>query len=149
TGQGFYKKTGQRDEAGNRIILALDLKTLEYKPVVKPRLEAVGLAKKIEAMPKRLTDIFALEDKSGRFVKDLLCGIMAYAANRIPEISDTVYSIDDAMKAGYAWGYGPFEYWDIIGFDNTIDLMRSSGESLPQWVMTMKEKGFASFYKLE
>lgn len=149
TGQGFYKKTDQRDDAGNRIILALDLKTLEYKQAIKPRLEAVGLAKKIESMPKRLQDIFALDDKSGKFIKDLLCGIMAYAANRIPEISDTVYSIDDAMKAGYAWGFGPFEYWDMIGLEHGMNLILSCNESLPEWVLQMHAKGFTSFYKTE
>lgn len=149
SGQGFYKKTNERDEKGARIILALDLKTLEYKPAIKPRLEAVGIAKKVELMPKRLIDIIDNEDKSCRFLKDLLLGIMAYSANRIPEISDTIYSIDDAMKAGYAWGYGPFEYWDMIGLQKGIDLIKSSGDHLPNWVGEMASKGIASFYKIE
>jgi 3-hydroxyacyl-CoA dehydrogenase len=149
SGQGFYKKTNERDESGNRIILALDLKTLEYKPAIKPRLEAVGIAKKVEMMPKRLLDIFENQDKSCRFIKDLLCGIMAYAANRIPEISDNIYSIDDAMKSGYAWGYGAFEYWDMIGFEKGIDFIDSCGEKLPDWINKMKSSGFSSFYKIE
>lgn len=149
SGQGFYKKTDQRDEAGNRIILALDLKTLEYKPAVKPRLEAVGIAKKIELMPKRLSEIMASEDKSCLFLKDLLCGIMAYAANRVPEISETIYSIDDAMKSGYAWGYGPFEYWDMLGFENAKQIILSRGETLPSWVDDMSARGMTSFYTIQ
>lgn len=149
SGQGFYKKTSQRDEAGNRIILALDLKTLEYKPTIKPRLEAVAISKKVELMPKRLQDIFVNEDKSCQFIKNLLCGIMAYSANRIPEISDNVYSIDDAMKAGYAWGYGPFEYWDMIGLENGIQYIESCGEKLPAWINTLRSKEISSFYKIE
>jgi 3-hydroxyacyl-CoA dehydrogenase len=148
SGQGFYKKTNERDASGSRVILALDLKTLEYKPAVKPRLEAVGIAKKIELMPKRLSDIMVNEDKSCLFLRDLLCGIMAYAANRIPEISDTIYSIDDAMKAGYAWGYGPFEYWDMLGFDQAKSLINKTGEILPSWISDMEGAGCSSFYRI-
>jgi 3-hydroxyacyl-CoA dehydrogenase len=79
----------------------------------------------------------------------MLCGIMVYAANRIPEISDNVYSIDNAMKAGYAWSYGPFEYWDMIGLAEGIALAKSLGESIPAWVETMSVNGVTSFYKSE
>ena len=109
SGQGFYKKTDQRDDKGGRIILALDLNTLEYKPSQKPILPVVGIAKKVEIMDKRIKEIIASDEKSGNFVRDLLLGILTYASNRIPEISDNIYSIDNAMKAGYAWTYGPFD----------------------------------------
>ncbi len=146
SGQGFYKKTEQRDEKGGRIILALDLHTLEYKPAQKTMIPVVGIAKKVELMDKRLKEIMASDDKSGQFVKDLLCGMMVYAANRIPEISDNVYSIDNAMKAGYAWGYGPFEYWDMIGIEETATMATSLGESVPNWINDMIAKGIRSFY---
>jgi len=149
SGQGFYKKTDQRDEKGQRIILALDLNTLEYKPASKPMIAAVGLAKKIELMPKRISEIMALEDKSGYFVRDLLSGIIAYASNRMFEISDVIYSIDDAMKAGYAWGYGPFEYWDMIGIQKGVDIATAQGEVLPTWVSELIADGITSFYKVE
>jgi 3-hydroxyacyl-CoA dehydrogenase len=29
--------------------------------------------------------------------------MFAYVSNRIPEISDELYKIDDAMKAGFGW----------------------------------------------
>jgi 3-hydroxyacyl-CoA dehydrogenase len=149
SGQGFYKKTDQRDDKGGRIILALDLNTLEYKPTQKAMIPVVGIAKKVEIMDKRIKEMMASEDNSGYFVRDMLCGIMVYAANRIPEISDNVYSIDNAMKAGYAWSYGPFEYWDMIGLSEGISLVKSLGESVPAWVESMVANGVTSFYKSE
>lgn len=148
SGQGFYKKTEERDAQGKRVILALDLNTLEYRPVQKSMLAAVGLAKKVEIMPRRLFEIFNLQDSSGNFVKELLCGIMAYAANRIPEITDHVYSIDDAMKSGYAWGYGPFEYWDMLGIREGAEFLKSSGENIPLWIETMIREGINTFYRV-
>lgn len=149
SGQGFYKKTDQRDEKGGRIILALDLQTLEYKPAQKAMIPVVGIAKKVEIMDKRIREMMASDEKSGHFVRDMLCGIMVYAANRIPEISDNVYSIDNAMKAGYAWSYGPFEYWDMIGLNEGIQIAKSLGESIPAWVEKMADEGVTSFYKSE
>lgn len=149
TGQGFYKKTDERDEKGNRIILALDLNTLEYKPTQKSVIPVVGIAKKIEIMDKRIKEMIASDENSGYFVRDYMCGLIAYAANRIFEITDDIHSIDDAMKAGYAWAYGPFEYWDMIGLAHGADLARSLGESLPAWVDEMIADGVTSFYKTE
>ncbi|MCB9308759.1 MAG: enoyl-CoA hydratase/isomerase family protein [Lewinellaceae bacterium] len=149
TGQGFYKKTEEKDANGKRVILALDLDTLEYRPMEKPMLPAVGISKKVEIMSKRLQDIIELEDSSGKFIRDLIIGIIAYSANRIPEISDQIYSIDDAMKAGYAWGYGPFEYWDLIGFHKVRNLASELGESIPSWIDEMDAAGFSTFYKRE
>lgn len=146
SGQGFYKKTDQRDEKGGRIILVLDLETLEYRPMIKPNLAVVGIAKKVEIMDKRLKEMTSSDERSGYFVRDLLCGIMIYAANRIPEISDNIYSIDDAMKAGYAWSFGPFEYWDMLGMENVISLANELGEKLPMWITQMVDQGVHSFY---
>lgn len=149
SGHGFYKKTAERDENGKSIILALDLNTLEYKPVQKPRIPVVGIAKKVEIMDKRLADMMASDENSGYFVRDFMAGLITYAANRIPEISDNIYSIDDAMKAGYAWTYGPFEFWDMIGLQKGADLAKSLGENMPKWVDDLLAKGVASFYKSE
>jgi 3-hydroxyacyl-CoA dehydrogenase len=72
-----------------------------------------------------------------------------YAANRIPEIADHLYSIDDAMRAGFAWDYGPFQYWDIIGLEKGIKAIEEAGYSLPEWILTMRDKGFSSFYSTD
>lgn len=149
SGQGFYKKTKEKDEKGKTIILELDLKTLEYRPSIKSLLPVVGIAKKVEIMDKRIEEMMASDENSGYFVRDLLLGIMAYAANRIPEISDKIYSLDDAMKAGYAWTYGPFEFWDWVGLKKGIDLAKALGETLPQWLLDLPAKGIDSFYRIQ
>lgn len=149
SGQGYYKKTNERDENGQRIILALDLDTLEYRPQAKIRTETLGIAKKIELMDKRLAAMIDSSDNGGQFLKEYFLGLFAYAANRIPEISDTIYAIDDAMKAGYAWGYGPFEYWDMLGVENAKEMAVEAGEAIPTWVEEMIDSGFDSFYQMQ
>lgn len=149
SGQGYYKKTSQRDENGKAIIHALDLKTLEYGPTQKPNIPSLALAKKIEIMSRRLKELIEAEDKGGAFLKAFFGGLFAYASNRVPEISDNIYSIDDAMKAGYAWSYGPFEYWDLLGFEYGISLAESQGEKLPDWIYAKKDSSKPEFYKAE
>jgi 3-hydroxyacyl-CoA dehydrogenase len=146
SGQGYYKKTKERDAQGKSIILALDLKTLEYKPTEKPNVPAIGIAKKFELMDKRLQALVDSDDKGGKFLRDYFAGLFAYASNRVPEISDNIYSIDDAMKAGYAWSYGPFEYWDMIGFEKGIAMAEEAGEKLPEWIYEMQKAGIQHFY---
>ncbi len=148
TGQGYYKKTDKRDDKGRRIILALNLNTLEYEPTQRPNLPVLGIAKKVEVMDKRLKEMMASDDAGGKFIKDLLLGMIAYVANRVPEISDDIYSIDDAMKAGYAWEYGPFEYWDMLGLKEGAAMANANGESIPKWVSAMIDTGVESFYKV-
>lgn len=149
SGQGFYKKTDKRDEKGKRIILALNLETLEYEPAKKPRLDVIGAIRKIEIADKRFQAIVDHDSKGGKFLQELLVGTCAYASNRIPEISDNVYSIDQAMKAGYAWEYGPFEIFDMIGIEKAVKIGEELGETFPSWVHDMIAKGVKSFYKSE
>ena len=149
TGQGFYKKTKERDEKGKSIIHALNLNTLEYAPSEKIRMDVLGVAKQVELMDKRMQTMLGMDTVGGKFYQEYFGGLFAYAANRIPEITDGLYSIDDAMKAGYAWGYGPFEYWDMVGVEAGAKAARALGESIPSWVDDMLANGATSFYKVE
>ena len=149
TGQGFYKKTKERDANGKSIIHALNLNTLEYAPTEKIRMDVLGVSKQVELMDKRMQQMLSMDTVGGKFYKEYFGGLFAYAANRIPEITDGLYSIDDAMKAGYAWGYGPFEYWDMVGVEAGVKLARLLGESIPSWVDDMLASGVTSFYKVE
>ena len=149
SGQGYYKKTNEKGPDGKSVILALDLNTLEYKPTEKPNIAAIGLGKKIELMDKRLQSLVDFDDKGGHFLRDYFAGLFAYAANRVPEIADKLYSIDDAMKAGYAWSYGPFEYWDLIGFEKGLSMVIDSGNQVPAWISAMQSSGLSSFYRIE
>ncbi len=149
TGQGFYKKTDEHDEQGRRLILALDLETLEYRPQEKPELPSLKQAKQIDELDRRILNFFKAEDKGGELVRKSLLGLFAYASNRIPEISDHLYSIDDALRAGFAWELGPFEYWDIVGVEQGIELAEADGETIAPWVKDMLAAGYSTFYKKE
>ncbi len=147
TGQGFYKKTKDKDASGRKIILGLDLKTLEYKPTERPNLASLKAAKDIENLGKRVNSFVGADDKGGELVKRSLAGLFAYVSNRIPEIADEVYSIDDALRAGFAWEVGPFQYWDMVGVAKGIELAEADGQKVAQWAKDMVAAGHDSFYK--
>jgi len=149
TGKGFYQKTNQKDEKGKTIINALNLKTLEYNPSVRPKNPILKEAKAIEKMQKRMSFLMGKEDNESLFLKEYFTAIFAYSAQRVPEISDQYYPVDDAMRAGYVWDFGPFEYWDLIGFQNGLDMIEAAGESVPEWIGQMKKAGADQFYKYE
>lgn len=147
TGQGFYKKTKERDEKGRPVVLALNLQTLQYEPSQRPDLASLKMAKQIDDPKRRIPALFQAEDAGGALVRQSLAGLFAYASNRIPEIADALYSIDDAMRAGYAWDYGPFEYWDMIGIENGIKAAEAHGDQVAAWVKDMVTAGFTAFYR--
>ena len=149
SGKGFYEKTKKKDANGKTIINVLNLETLEYKPAVKPRLEIVKIAKGMELLDKRLQFLVDGDSKEHQFFKDYFGALFSYSAARIPEISDQYFPLDDAMRTGYVWEYGPFEYWDLIGFEKGVALVEALGESLPKWVHDLKASGAQSFYKYE
>ena len=148
-GKGFYDKTKVKDENGRTIINALDLKSLEYRKSIRPKITLIKEAKAIEKMDKRFQLLISKDEKESLFLKEYFAAILSYSAQRIPEISDTCYQVDDAMRAGYVWDYGPFEYWDLIGFHNGISLINELGEDLPKWINEMKSSGANCFYKYE
>jgi len=149
TGQGFYKKTSERDEKGRNVVLALNLKTLEYEPQALPDLPSLQATKQIDNLPKRIRAIFGAEDRGGKLIRKSLLGLFAYVSNRVPEISGNLYAIDDAMRAGYAWELGPFEYWDIIGLKKGLEMAEEKGETVAGWVRDMVAAGHDKFYKRE
>ena len=87
-----------------------------------------------------------MTDAGAQLITRSLAGLFAYVSNRIPEISDTIYSIDDALKAGFAWDLGPFEYWDAIGLEKGIELAEKDGQNVAEWVKEMIANGHSSFY---
>lgn len=149
SGQGFYKATEEKDESGKRIILSLNLKTREYEKPKSSGLASLTLSKQIEHTEKRIRALFNHEDEGGQLVRSSLSSLFAYSSKRIPEICDGLHNIDTAMKAGFAWTYGPFEYWDIIGIREGIEAAENDGEIVAEWVKTMLDRGFSSFYRIE
>jgi len=146
TGQGFYKK---EKVDGVSTFYAIDLKTLEYKPSQKVKFPSLETTKTVDSLKERLKILIAAKDKAGEFYRDTFYQLFAYSSNRIPEISDELFKIDDAMKAGFGWEMGPFEKWDAIGIENTVKDMEAAGVKPAQWVYEMVESGAATFYKVE
>ena len=149
TKKGFYEKTDKRDDKGRTIINALDLKTLKYRPSIRPKLEVVKSAKGIESMSKRIQNLIVGEDKVNLFLNEYFTSIFSYVIKRVPEISEQYYQIDDAMRSGYFWDYGPFEYWDLIGFEKGLEMISSEGLKLPDWIQKMQKINADSFYIYE
>lgn len=149
SGQGFYKKTAEKDAKGRPVILALDLNTLEYAPAQKEKLAILDTLKQIEELPRRMKAIFKGTDKGAEMLQKSFLGLFAYVSNRVPEISDTAYAIDDALRAGFAWEVGPFQYWDMAGVADCVALAEQQGESIAAWVKEMLAAGNSTFYKSE
>ena len=147
TGQGFYKKT--KGAKGQTEILTLDLKTLEYKPKEKVKFATLETTKGIDNLKDRFKVLLAGKDKAGDFYRDAFFGSFQYVTNRIPEISDELFRIDDAVCGGFGWELGPFETWDAIGVEKSIPQMEAAGYKPAQWVYDMLAGGNKSFYKVE
>lgn len=147
TKQGFYKKT--KNAKGETEILTLDLKTLEYKPKVKVKFATLEAAKAVDNLRDRFKVLLGGTDKAGEFYRDAFFGTFHYVTNRIPEISDELYRIDDAVSCGFGWDFGPFETWDAVGVEKTIPQMEAAGYKPAQWVYDMIASGNKTFYKSE
>lgn len=147
TGQGFFKKTKSAD--GQKEILTLNLQTSEYAPRQKPKFATLEIAKPIDDLKERLKALSAGKDKAGEFYREFHYALFSYISNRIPEISDELYRIDDAMKAGFGWELGPFEVWDVLGVKETVKAMKDSGYEVASWVNDFLVDGNVSFYKIE
>ncbi|HEX5654566.1 MAG TPA: 3-hydroxyacyl-CoA dehydrogenase family protein, partial [Chitinophagaceae bacterium] len=147
TGQGFFKKT--KGSAGEKEILTLNLKTMEYGPRVKPKFSSVEAAKPVDDLKQRLKMLVAGQDKAGEFYRHFHYGLFSYISHRIPEISDEIYRVDDAMMAGFGWEIGAFESWDLLGVAKTVQAMEAAAYSVAPWVKEMLTLGHQSFYKIE
>jgi len=145
TDQGFYKKV--KTSEGQSEIHVLDLKTLEYNSAQKVKFPTLELARSIDNLQQRTQLLFSGKDKAGEFYRKLFAGLFAYVTHRIPEITDDIYRIDHALKAGFGWELGPFETWDVIGFDRGIELIQANEKFPAEWVMEMKSLGKTQFYK--
>ena len=147
TKQGFFKKT--KNEKGEKEILTLNLASLEYEARKKPKFATTEAAKPIESLPARIKMLVKGTDKAGDFYREMHYGLFSYISHRIPEISDELYRVDDAMMAGFGWEIGAFESWDLLGVSNTIDLMEKAGYKTAAWVKDMIGIGITQFYKIE
>lgn len=146
TGQGFFKKI--KSESGKEI-LTLQLSTMEYAPRVKARYASLEAAKPIDSLPERIALLAAAPDKAGDFFRKFHYGLFSYISHRIPEITDTLFRLDDAMMAGFGWEIGAFETWDLLGVEKTMAAMKKAGYPVAAWIEEMVQKGCKQFYKIE
>jgi 3-hydroxyacyl-CoA dehydrogenase len=147
TGQGFYKKTVSAE--GKKEILSLDLNTLEYRQAKRAKFATLELTKTIDRVADRFKVLVKGKDKAGEFYRKSFSALFAYVSNRIPEITDELYKIDDAMKAGFGWEHGPFQIWDAIGVEKGIEMMQAEGLKPADWVHDMVASGSDSFYSIQ
>ncbi|MDC8003598.1 3-hydroxyacyl-CoA dehydrogenase NAD-binding domain-containing protein [Aureisphaera galaxeae] len=147
TGQGFYKKV--KGDDGKSEILSLDLDTLAYRGKKKANFATLEMTKSIDKVIDRFKVLAGGKDKAGEFYRKNFGAMFAYVSKRIPEITDELYKIDDAMKAGFGWEHGPFEIWDAIGVDKGIELIKALDKEPAAWVTEMMAEGKDSFYTVK
>jgi 3-hydroxyacyl-CoA dehydrogenase len=147
TKQGFYKKS--KNAKGETEILTLDLKTFEYKPKAKAKFATLESTKTIDNLKDRFKVLLAGKDKAGDFYRDAFFGLFQYVSFRIPEISDELFRIDDAVSAGFGWELGPYQTWDAVSVEKTLPQMEAGGYKPAQWVYDMVAQGNKTFYRVE
>ena len=147
TGQGFFKKV--KTPEGKSDIQVLNLQTMEYTARQRPKFATLEAAKPIEDLPARLKILINGTDKAGEFYRQFHYSLFSYISHRIPEISDEVYRLDDAMMAGFGWEIGAFESWDASGLAKTTEAMKAAGFTVAKWVDDMLAAGHNTFYKVE
>lgn len=146
TKQGFFKKVV---EDGKKKFLTIDFDTLEYTEDEKPKFSVFEKTKAIDDLRKRMPVLLADKGKAGDFYRASFYSLFQFVSNRIPEITDEIYKVDDAMNAGFGWKLGPFQTWDAVGVEETAKAMEEAGKKAAQWIYDMLEAGVKSFYKVE
>jgi 3-hydroxyacyl-CoA dehydrogenase len=145
TGQGFYKKVKGGGDSESEI-LTLDLANYEYRPRKRAIFPSLELARNMEDLRERVKILLQAGDRSGRFYRQILSDSFHYAATRVPEISDTIVAIDNAMKWGFGWEMGVFELWDAVGVERTVDDWTKEERPVPPLVERLRTAGGKSFY---
>jgi len=146
SGQGFYKKV--KDDKGKSEILTLDLDTMDYRAKKSTKFATLELTKTIDKVVDRFAVLTSGKDKAGEFYRKSFGALFAYVSHRIPEISDELYKIDNAMKAGFGWEHGPFQIWDALGLEKGLEFIQAENLGAAPWVFQMKEAGINSFYSV-
>ncbi|MEM9076115.1 MAG: 3-hydroxyacyl-CoA dehydrogenase/enoyl-CoA hydratase family protein [Bacteroidota bacterium] len=147
SGQGFYKKV--KNDSGKSEILTLDLDTMDYRSKKSAKFGTLELTKTIDKVIDRFPVLVGGKDKAGEFYRKSFGALFAYVSHRIPEISDELYKIDDAMKAGFGWEHGPFQIWDAVGLEKGLEFIKAEGLEAASWVAEMKSAGIDSFYSVK
>lgn len=144
---GFYKKVKKED--GSSEIKSLDLDKMEYRDRKSAKFDVLEQTKTIDKLEDRYEVLVGDKGKAGKFYRKNFAALFAYVSNRIPEISDELYKIDDGVKAGFGWEHGPFQMWDALGVKKGVEMMKAEGKEPAAWVNEMLENGKDSFYTVK
>jgi len=144
TARGFYHMRRADDK---KELWALNLDTLEYEPPSKPRFYSVSKYRRVAPLGERIRLLINADDRAGQYLYHLHAFLLAYASNRVPEITDSIVNVDNAQKWGFAHQLGPFEIWDAIGVAETIDRFEGDGYPVADWVKVMVAAGNSTFYQ--
>ena len=136
---GFYKKDKEN-------ILKLNLKSLNYEEFNDDHKYYFVKLTKIKNLKDRIDYIKNDNHYLSTFFWEISRDLFLYSANRIPEISNNIINIDNAMKWGFSWGIGPFEIWDLFGLQYSFKRMNKEKTYPPKWINVMIEKGIQKFY---
>ncbi len=146
TEKGFYvAKTFD----GKRDFWVFDYNTLDYRPQEKFEYASLARASQQSTVGDSVKAVVYADDRAGQIAWRVLSETLLYAANLIPEISDNIYSIDNALKWGFNWELGPFETWDAIGVRESVERMQREGKKIPKLVEELLSRGERFYQKKE
>ncbi|MDY0076854.1 MAG: 3-hydroxyacyl-CoA dehydrogenase NAD-binding domain-containing protein [Bacteroidales bacterium] len=146
TKQGFYKKA---EEDGEKKFLSLDIATMDYVEAPKPKFSVFEKTKGLDDPRQRMPILFSDKGRAGEFYRSSFYSLFQFVSNRIPEIANELYKVDDAMNAGFGWKLGPFQTWDAVGVPDTVKAMEEAGKKPAQWIHDMLDAGINSFYTVK
>lgn len=138
--QGFYLKEGKE-------IQELNTETFEYSKAKKLKTPSIEMAKQQKGLSNRVKSLVYADDRTGEILWNVFAPTLLYSAELHGEIADDIIAIDNAMKWGFAWQQGPFEMWDAIGVEKSVERMKAEGKEIPAFVMSLLDKGHSTFYK--
>ena len=142
TKQGFYKK-----DPATKEIFEINLQTLSYQPQQKFRADSLGAVREMTDIAEKIRTVVLADDEAGKIAWPIMSAALTYAANRIPEIADSVVEVDRAMRWGFNWEMGPFEMWDALGVKTVAERLKKEGRPIPDLVQAVIEKGEGKFYR--
>ena len=146
SGQGFFRK---EKKEGKTVYPSLDIKTLEYSLKPKTKFVTINALRQVDDLKEKMKVAIGGKDKAGDFYRSFFFGLLQYVSNRIPEIADDIYKVDDALNAGFGWELGPFATWDAMDLQETVKQMEEANFKPAQWVYDLLSKGNKSFYVVE
>ncbi|MBI3440828.1 MAG: enoyl-CoA hydratase/isomerase family protein [Proteobacteria bacterium] len=130
---GFYRRTEAKED------LSVDLNTGKTRPKKKSKLRAVSNAEK-----KGIRGLLDTKDKNGEYAWSVMKQTLCYAAEHVHTITGNITNLDQAMKLGYGWKYGPFEMIDKMGTDYFIKRLKADGDTVPAFLQKAAGRTFYS-----